>query len=111
MKPNNKDTYLITLTCSLEGSTPILVNLNPYELNLVKFLENLSKKVAGDDLEKPYILLEKFPYDEYKKHKLSSFQQKSYKEILNANKKAYTRIKHEVEKQRRKANDTGNGVE
>lgn len=102
MKPNDKDTYIITLNCPLETETPMLVNLNPFELNLLKFLENLSGKLASDDVSKPYLLVEKFPYAEYKAHKLSSFQQKNFKEILNANKKAYTKIKHEVQKQIKK---------
>lgn len=81
----------------------MLVNLNPFELNLLKFLENLSGKLSSDDLSKPYLLVEKFPYAEYKSHKISSFKQKNFKEILSENKKAYTKIKHEVEKQRKKA--------
>ena len=103
MYPNDKDTYIITLNCPLESETPMLINLNPFELNLLKFIENLSGKLSSDDVSKPYLLLEKFPYADYKAHKLSSFQQKNFKEILNANKKAYTKIKHEVEKQRKKA--------
>lgn len=113
MNPNDKDTYIITLTCSLESSTPMIINLNPMEVNLIKFIENLSQKLSKDDLSKPYLLMEKFPYKKYKHHKLSSFQQKSYKEVLNDNKKAYTKIKHELEKARRKAqnNINGNGME
>lgn len=102
MYPNDKDTYIVTLNCPLESETPMLINLNPFELNLLKFIENLSSKLSADDVSKPYILVEKFPYAEYKSHKLSSFQQKNFKEILNDNKKAYTKIKHEVEKQRKK---------
>lgn len=102
MKPNDKDTYIITLNCPLETETPMLVNLNPFELNLLKFIENLSGKLSSDDVSKPYLLVEKFPYVDYKAHKLSSFQQKNFKEILNANKKAYTKIKHEVQKQIKK---------
>jgi hypothetical protein len=68
----------------------------------LKFIENLSGKLASDDVSKPYLLVEKFPYAEYKAHKLSSFQQKNFKEILNVNKKAYTKIKHEVQKQIKK---------
>ena len=102
MPPNDKDTYIITLNCPLETETPMLVNLNPFELNLLKFIENLSGKLSSDDVSKPYLLVEKFPYAEYKAHKLSSFQQKNFKEILNANKKAYTKIKHEVQKQIKK---------
>ena len=103
MYPNDKDTYIVTINCSLESETTMLINLNPFELNLLKFIENLSDKLASDDLSKPYLLVEKFPYAEYKSHKLSSFQQKNFKEILNVNKKAYTKIRHEVEKQRKKA--------
>ena len=103
MHPNDKDTYIVTLNCPLESETPMIINLNPFELNLLKFIENLSGKLAADDVSKPYILVEKFPYTEYKSHKLSSFKQKNLKEILSKNKKAYTRIKHEVEKQRKKA--------
>lgn len=103
MNPNDKDTYIVTLNCPLESETTILINLNPFELNLLKFIENISGKLASDDLSKSYLLVEKFPYAKYKAHKLSSFQQKNFKEILNANKKAYTKIKHEVEKQRKKA--------
>lgn len=102
MHPNDKDTYIITLNCPLETETPMLVNLNPFELNLLKFIENLSGKLSSDDVSKPYLLVEKFPYGDYKAHKLSSFQQKNFKEILNANKKAYTKIKHEVQKQIKK---------
>ena len=102
MTPNDKDTYLITINSPLESETPMLVNLNPFELNLLKFIENLSGKLSSDDLSKPYITVEKFPYSDYKSHKLSSLKQKNFKEILNANKKAYTKIKHEVEKQRKK---------
>lgn len=102
MTPNDKDTYLITIKCPLESETPMLVNLNLFELNLLKFIENLSGKLASDDLSKPYLLVEKFPYKDYKAHKLSSLKQKNFKEILNANKKSYTKIKHEVEKQRKK---------
>lgn len=102
MTPNDKDTYIITINCPLESETPLLINLNPFELNLLKFIENLSGKLASDDLSKPYLLVEKFPYSDYKAHKLSSLKQKNFKEILNANKKAYTKIKHEVEKQRKK---------
>lgn len=102
MTPNDKDTYIITINCLLESETPLLINLNPFELNLLKFIENLSGKLASDDLSKPYLLVEKFPYSDYKAHKLSSLKQKRFKEILNANKKAYTKIKHEVEKQRKK---------
>lgn len=103
MNPNDINTYIITLNCPLESETPMLVNLNPFELNLLKFIENLSGKLSSDDVSKPYLLVEKFPYADYKDHKLSSFQQKNFKEILKANKKAYTKIKHEVEKQRKKA--------
>lgn len=102
MYPNDKDTYIITLNCPLESETPMLVNLNPFELNLLKFIENLSGKLSSDDVSKPYLLVEKFPYANYKAHKLSSFQQKNFKEVLNANKKAYTKIKHEVQKQLKK---------
>lgn len=101
MNPNDKDTYIVILNCPLETETPMLVNLNPFELNLLKFLENLSGKLCEDSLSKPYLIVEKFPYAKYKSHKLSSFKQKNFKEILNANKKAYTKIKHEVEKQRK----------
>ena len=103
MNPNDKDTYIVTINCPLESETPMLINLNPFELNLLQFIENLSGKLSSDDVSKPYLLIEKFPYAEYKAHKLSSFQQKNFKEILNANKKAYTKIKHEIEKQRKKA--------
>lgn len=102
MNPNNKDTYIVTLTCSLESSTPMLINLTEYELNLLHFIENLSGKLAKDDLSKPYLLVEKFPYDEYKKRKLSSLQQQNFKQVLNENKKAYTKIKHEVSKKLKK---------
>lgn len=103
MHPNDKETYIVTLNCPLESETPMIINLNPFELNLLKFIENLSGKLAADDISKPYILVEKFPYAKYKSHKLSSLQQKNFKKILNANKKVYTKIKHEVEKQRKKA--------
>lgn len=103
MYPNDKYTYIVTINCPLESETTLVIDLNPFELNLLKFIENLSGKLSSDDLSKPYLLVEKFPYGEYKAHKLSSFQQKNFKEILNANKKAYTKIKHEVEKQRKKA--------
>ena len=102
MKPNDKDTYIITLNCPLESETAMLVNLNPFELNLLKFIENLSGKLSDDSISKPYLIVEKFPYAEYKSHKLSSFKQKNFKEILSMNKKAYTKIKHEIEKQRKK---------
>ena len=102
MYPNDKDTYIVTLNCPLESNTTMLINLNQFELNLLKFIENLSGKLSSDDLSNPYLLIEKFPYADYKAHKLSSFQQKNFKEILNMNKKAYTKIKHEVEKQRKK---------
>lgn len=102
MNPNDKDTYIITLNCPLESETPMLVNLNPFELNLLKFIENLSDKLASDDVSKPYLLVEKFPYADYKAHKLSSFKQENFKEILKTNKKAYTKIKHEVQKQLKK---------
>lgn len=102
MHPNDKDTYIVTLNCPLESETPMIISLNPFELNLLKFIENLSGKLSADDISKPYILVEKFPYAEYKSHKLSSFKQKNYKEILSRNKKAYTKIKHEIEKQRKK---------
>lgn len=103
MDPNDKDTYIITLNCPLESETSLVINLNPFELNLLQFIENLSGKLCEDSLSKPYMIVEKFPYKEYKTHKLSSFKQKELKQILNANKKAYTKIKHEVEKQRKKA--------
>lgn len=103
MNPNDKDTYIVTLNCPLESETPMIINLNAFELNLLQFIENLSGKLSADDVSKPYLLVEKFPYKDYKAHKLSSFQQKNFKEVLNANKKAYTKIKHEVEKQRKKA--------
>jgi len=103
MNPNDKDTYIITINCPLESETSLIINLNPFELNLLQFIENLSGKLCEDSLSKPYLLVEKFPYAKYKAHKLSSFQQKNFKEILNSNKKAYTKIKHEVEKQRKKA--------
>lgn len=103
MNPNDKDTYIITLNCPLESETSMLINLNPFELNLLQFIENLSGKLCEDSLSKPYLIVEKFPYKEYKTRKLSSFKQKELKQILNANKKAYTKIKHEVEKQRKKA--------
>ena len=88
MYPNDKDTYIITLNCPLESETSLVINLNPFELNLLQFIENLSGKLCEDSLNKPYLLVEKFPYKEYKTHKLSSFKQKELKQILNANKKA-----------------------
>lgn len=103
MNPNDKDTYIITLNCPLESETSLIINLNPFEHNLLQFIENLSGKLCEDSLSKPYIIVEKFPYKEYKTRKLSSFKHKELKQILNANKKAYTKIKHEVEKQRKKA--------
>ena len=103
MTPNDKDTYIVTLNCPLETETPMVINLNPFELNLLQFIENLSGKLCEDSLSKPYLIVEKFPYKEYKSHKLSGFKQKELKQILNFNKKAYTKIKHEVEKQRKKA--------
>lgn len=113
MNPNNKDTYIVTLTCSLESSTPMVVNLTPFELKFVEFIANLSGKLAKDDLSKPFVIVEKFPYDEYKKHKLGSYKQATYKEILRTNKKAYTKIKHEIQKKiKATPNSTnGNGVE
>lgn len=103
MNPNDKDTYIITINCPLESETPLIINLNSFELNLLQFIENLSGKLCEDSLNKPYLIVEKFPYKEYKMRKLSSFKQKELKQILNANKKAYTKIKHEVQKQRKKA--------
>lgn len=103
MHPNDKDTYIVTINCPLESETPMIINLNAFELNLLQFIENLSVKLCEDSLSKPYLIVEKFPYKEYKARKLSSFKQKELKQILNANKKAYTKIKHEVEKQRKKA--------
>lgn len=102
MTPNDKDTYIVTINCPLESETTLIINLNTFELNLLKFIENLSGKLSSDDLSKPYLLVEKFPYAKYKTRKLSSFKQKEMKQILNANKKAYTKIKHEIEKQRKK---------
>lgn len=101
MNPNDKDTYIVTLNCPLETETTMVINLNSFELNLLQFIENLSGKLCEDSLSKPYLIVEKFPYKEYKSHKLSSFKQKNFKEILSKNKKAYTRIMHEVEKQRK----------
>lgn len=103
MNPNDKDTYIITLNCPLESETSMMINLNSFELNLLQFIENLSGKLSSDEVSKPYLIVEKFPYKEYKTRKLSSFKQKELKQILNANKKAYTKIKHEVEKQRKQA--------
>lgn len=102
MYPNDKDTYIVTLNCPLETENPLIINLNPFELNLLQFIENLSGKLCEDSLSKPYLIVEKFPYKEYKTRKLSSFKQRELKKILNSNKKAYTKIKHEVEKQRKK---------
>lgn len=103
MYPNDKDTYIITLNCPLESETSLIINLNPFELNLLQFIENLSGKLCEDSLSKPYLIVEKFPYKEYKSRKLSSFKQRELKKILNSNKRSYTKIKHEVEKQRKKA--------
>lgn len=103
MNPNDKDTYIVTINCPLESETSLVINLNQFELNLLQFIENLSGKLCEDSLSKPYLIVEKFPYKEYKTRKLSSFKQKELKQILNANKKAYTKIKHEIEKQRKKA--------
>lgn len=41
MPPNDQETYLITINCPLESETPMLVILNPMEVNLLRFLENL----------------------------------------------------------------------
>ena len=113
MNPNNKDTYIVTLSCSLESSTPMIINLTPMELNFIKFIENLSGKLAKDELSKPFVIVEKFPYEEYKHRKLGSFKQTNYKKILRTNKKAYTKIKHEIEKKIKATQNstTGNGVE
>ena len=97
----NKDSYIVNLTCNLESTTPLIINLTDYELNLLKFIENLSNKLSKQDKSRPYLTVNKFPYEEYKKRKLSNLEQQNYKEVLNENKKAYTKIKHEVEKQRK----------
>ncbi len=102
MQPNNKDTYVVSLNCPLESETPMLINLTEYELNLLKFVENLSQKLSGNEPARPYLILEKFPFDEYKSRKLGSIKQQEFKKILNENKKAYTKIKHEVAKKRQK---------
>lgn len=111
MNPNDKDTYFLTIAAPLEQDSILIVNLNEYELNLVKFLENLSKKLITDD-STPFIEVKKLPYKNYKAHKLTHYQQRIFKEVLNANKKAYTKIKHEVAKTRKKAQNTNaDGVE
>lgn len=111
MNPNDKDTYFITIAAPLEQDSILIVNLNEYELNLIKFLQNLSNKLITDD-STPFIDVKKFPYKAYKAHKLTHYQQRVFKEVLNANKKAYTKIKHEVAKARKKAQSAGNnGVE
>lgn len=111
MNPNDKDTYYITIASPLEQDSILIVNLNEYELNLVKFLQNLSNKLTTDDAT-TFIEVKKFPYKEYKAHKLTHYQQRIFKEVLNANKKAYTKIKHEVAKARKKAQNTNtDGVE
>lgn len=103
MNPNDKDTYIVTLNCPLESENTLIINLNPFELNLLHFIENLSEKLCEDSLSKPYLIVEKFPYKEYKTRKLSSYKQKELKQLLNVNKKAYTKIKHELKKQRKEA--------
>lgn len=105
MNPNNKDTYLVTLTCSLESSTPMVINCTPYEINLLNFIANLSAKLSKEDLSRPFLTIQKFPYDEYKKRKLSSLEQQEFKRILNENKKCYTKIKKEVVKKLKQGNN------
>ena len=111
MKPNDKDTYIIFISSPLETDNRLIVNLNDYELNLVKFLENLSKKLAGEELSIPFLSVKKLKYKEYKTHKLNSYAQRTIKETLQENRKAYTKIKHEVQKQIKQARSKTNGVE
>lgn len=96
-----KDTYIVNLNCDFETTTPLLINLNPYELNTLQFIASLSDKLSKSGSH-PYLSLEKFPTEEYKKHKLSSIKQVEYKEIVADNRKAYNKIKNEIKKQLKK---------
>lgn len=98
----NNDTYIVNLNCDFETTTPLLINLNAYELNTLQFIANLSDKLSKSGSH-PYLSLEKFPTEEYKKHKLSSLMQAEYKEIVQDNRKAYNEIKNEIKKQLKKA--------
>ena len=98
----NNDTYIIKIMCDYEGTTSLLMNLSPYELNSLKFIENISDKLAKSGSH-PYLAVEKFPYEDYKKHKLNSMDQAELKEIVADNRKAYNKIKNEIKKQLKKA--------
>lgn len=98
----NNDTYIIKLMCDYEGTTSLLMNLTPYELNALKFIENISEKLAKSGSH-PYLVVDKFPYEDYKKHKLSSMDQAELKEIVQDNKKAYNKIRNEIKKSIKKA--------
>ena len=107
----NKDTYIINLMCDYEGTTSILLNLNIYELNVLEFIENISEKLAKSGSH-PYLTVDKFPYEEYKKHKLNSMDQAELKAVVEDNRKAYNKIKNEIKKQLKKApNQSGIKVE
>lgn len=105
-----KDSYIIYLDCTIEGVTPMIVTLNPYEYNFIKYLENLSNKLANDDSQ-PQLYIKQFPYKEYYGNKLSSYEREELKEIIEANRKAYNKIKKEIKKQIKASKSNNNEME
>ena len=98
----SKNTYIINIDCPIESATSLLVELNPYELALVKYLENLSNKIAKLNYE-PRITVTPFPYKEYYGRKLSNYKRDELNAIIKENRNAYKQIRNELKKQAKAA--------
>lgn len=100
----NENTYEITL-CGCDGSTTMLVNLNPYELQFMNYLAELSKELSYTACM-PQIEVDKFPADEFYRKQLDDIDMKYYTELVEQHRKAFEKIKERLNEQ--KQNSTPN---
>lgn len=100
----NENTYEITL-CGCDGSTTMLVNLNPYELQFMKYLSELSNELSYTQCM-PSIEVAKFPADEFYRKQLDEYDMTYYTELVKQHRKAFKNIKERLNEQ--KHNSTPN---
>lgn len=100
----NENTYEITL-CGCDDSTNMLVNLNPYEVQFVKYLSELSMELSTTCCM-PHIRIEKFDSEAFYRKQMDEDVMEYYTELVKQHRKAFKNIKERLNEQ--KHNSTPN---
>lgn len=100
----NENTYEIKLN-GCDGSTTLLVNLNPFELAFINYLSELSYEISQVCCQ-PTIDVDKFPSDEYYRKQLDEFEMENYDDIIKLHEKAFEKIRARLnEKENNRSTD------